>query len=110
MKQDIETEENYRYRVILYGPKNFEDARLLKEMFVSYASSLMAASDVWEATRILKELHEVDRWLPMCVVFFREECKRREREQLKLDLDFVKGFKVDPEYLKSLLEKASHAT
>jgi len=103
MKQEFECHDEYVLRLKLHGPEDFEDARLIKELFIDYTQHICVASNVHEVTHYLHELHDVDRWLPMCL-FFKEECYQRERE-LKLDLEFLQSYKIDPEYLRELFSR-----
>jgi len=105
MKQEFECHDEYELRLKLHGPKDFEDARYIKELFIKCVQNVAASLNVHEMTHFLHELHDIDRWMPMCALYFKEECYRREREPLKLDLEFLQSYKIDPEYLRELFSR-----
>jgi hypothetical protein len=71
-----------------YGPNSFEDAQLIRQLFLQAAQRAVLETDAEQIRAALLDLDVWGNWLLVAQDYFRAECRRRERT-------------VDPFYVSS---------
>lgn len=64
------------------GPTNFDEANYIRNAFLSATSRAIQSTELSELLRWLAEADRWRFWLPACLVAFKAEVRRREREPI----------------------------